>query len=119
MTALGFAATPASAHKNSFPTDAQGITGGIQPDGLFLLLGRIVSPKDACEADRTVKMIFVHQDGSRRVADRARSSRHGAFALGGDPTNVDAAFLRAPQKLLARNKRHRHVCRPDGFALGS
>ncbi|HSI79089.1 MAG TPA: hypothetical protein VK919_00415 [Solirubrobacterales bacterium] len=103
------------AHQVSFPTDVDVPFELVPPSetGAGLFAGRVTSPRSACLAARTVTAIAVHDDGSRRVVDRARTSANGGFGLRFDVTGVDYGILKVARKRFGpKGKRHRHVCRP-------
>lgn len=115
-TALAAGIAPAAAGAASHPTEVTIDFAGIGT-GVFVE-GRVISPKQACQAGRKVRIIAITPNGNE-VVDADRTSANGFYGGGGTPRGPDrptGVKVKALRATFVRHG-HRHVCKGDAFAV--
>ncbi len=108
VMALALGGGVAQAHNTTFETNVE-FQAEYNASGVLGLAGQVSAQRAKCVPDRTVKVFAVLQDGSRRLADIARTSDNGAFAAVGDFTGAVDALARVTRKNIGGSG-HRHIC---------
>lgn len=102
-------AGPASAHKVSFHTKlkARGVIG---PP--YEIKGKVSSPRDACERNRTIKVFHKDANDTQQVGtERTNGRGKFTFTFGPEqPVPGDEWIVKLRKQVLRRGGGHRHVC---------
>jgi hypothetical protein len=116
----GLFTAPAIAGGGSFPTQFGdvGVSCGIDPpnpEDTCLYSGYIESPKAKCIPNRRVKMFaLVGMAGNPELVDVSKTSKKGAFAGLGRPSDVSAAKFKVTKRVIGSGDK-KVVCRAQSL----
>lgn len=98
----------AVAHNKTFES-----TISIEHNDAGAVLGLVESRREACIANRKVKVFTYGAGATKTLVDTDRTSANGAWSGFGDFTDVDGFGAKVVKRKITRPKGHKHVCGAD------
>lgn len=74
--------------------------------------GAVSSTKLRCEKNRSVDLLLRASDGSTTVVGSDLTDASGAWVIQPSSVSPGTYFAETAKKVLRRDKKHRHVCKP-------